>query len=115
MGASCSFDRVRTYDQDIQQEVGTRLLNNYISKDTLQTVTDRRNSALEKNVKRVCDSQTTADIEEAMGEGRGDDDEEGESEDENEDVQGTRLADNTLETKRRKRDTDSAVSTSELV
>ena len=85
-------------------------LNNYISKDTLQAVTDRRNSVLEKNVKRVCTSQTTADIEEAMGEGRGDDDEEGESEDENEDVQGTRLADNTLETKRRKRDTDRAVS-----
>ena len=81
--------------------------------DTLQAVTDRRNSSLEKNVKRVCDSQTTADIEETMGEGRGDDDEEGESEDETEDVEGTRLAGNALETKRRKR--DSAVSTSELV
>ena len=53
--------------------------------DTLQAVTDRRNTALENNTKRVCDSQTAADIEEAMGEGGGDDDEEGESEDENED------------------------------
>jgi hypothetical protein len=36
-----------------------------------------------------------------MGEGGGDDDEEGESEDEDEDWEGTRLANNELETKRR--------------
>ena len=41
-------------------------------------MTDRRNAAHDKNAKRVCDSQTTADIEEAMGEGGGYDDEEGE-------------------------------------
>ncbi len=54
----------------------------------------------------VCDSQTAADIAEAMREGGGDDDEEGESEDEDEDdgldVKGSRLASNGLQTKRRK-------------
>ena len=30
--------------------------------ETLQAVTDRRNVALEKNTKRGCDSQTSADI-----------------------------------------------------
>jgi hypothetical protein len=54
----------------------------------------------------VCDSQTAADIAEAMREGGGDDDEEGESEDEDEDdgldVEGSRLASNGLQTKRRK-------------
>ncbi len=64
-------------------------------------MTDRRNTTLEKDAKRVCDSQTAADIEEAMGEGGGDDDKEGESEDEDEDVEGTRLAGNGLETRRR--------------
>ncbi len=55
-------------------------------------MTDKRNTAHEKNAKRVCDSQTAADIAEAMGEGGGDDDEEGESEaeDEDEDGEGTR-------------------------
>ena len=41
-------------------------------------MTDRRNAALEKNTKRVCDSETAAHIEEAMGRwslGGGDDDE----------------------------------------
>ena len=48
---------------------------------------------VQKNVKRVCDSQTTTDIvsEEVMWESGGDDDEEGESEDEDEDGEGTRL------------------------
>ena len=46
--------------------------------EAFHSVTDRGNDALEKNAKRVCDSQTTADIEEAMGEGGGYDDEEGE-------------------------------------
>ena len=45
-------------------------------------MTDRRNTALEKDAKRVCDSQTTAAIEVEIGEGGGDDDEEDESEDE---------------------------------
>ena len=68
--------------------------------EILQAVTDRRNAALEKNTKRVCDSRTAADIEEATGEGAGDDDEEGKS-DEHEDGEGTRLAGNGLESKRR--------------
>ena len=62
-------------------------------------MTDRKNAALEKNIKRVCHRQTAADIAEAMGEGGGD--EEGESEDEDEDAEGTRLAGHGLETKRR--------------
>jgi hypothetical protein len=37
--------------------------------ETLQAVPDRRNAALEKTAKRVCDSQTAADIEEATGGG----------------------------------------------
>ena len=67
-------------------------------------MTDRRNAAHDKNAKRVCDSQTAADVAEAMGGSGGDDDEEGESEaeDEDEDGEGTRLAGNGLETKRRK-------------
>ena len=66
-------------------------------------MTDRRNAALEKNAKRACDSQTAADIAEAMGEGGGDDDEEGEShdDDDSEDGEGTLLDVNGLETKRR--------------
>jgi hypothetical protein len=54
-------------------------------------VTDRSNTAHEKNAKRVCDSQAAADIAEAMAESGGDDDEEGESEaeDDNEDGDGT--------------------------
>ena len=65
-------------------------------------MTEKRNTALEKNVKRAGDSQTAADIEEAVREGEGDDDKEGESEDEDEDGEGTRLAGNGLETKWRK-------------
>ena len=97
-----SFDRVRTYDQGIQQEC--KWEQDYLIKtaETLQAVTDRRNAALEKNAKRVCDSQTAADIPEAMGEGGGDDDKGSKSEDENEGAEGTRLAGNGLETKRRK-------------
>ena len=52
--------------------------------------------------RRIRDSQTTADIPEATGEGGGDNEEEGESEDEDEDGEGTRLEGNGLETKRRK-------------
>jgi hypothetical protein len=36
---------------------------------TLQAVTDRRNTSLEKNAERVSDSQTAADIVEAIGYG----------------------------------------------
>jgi hypothetical protein len=36
--------------------------------ETLQAVTDRRNAALEKNAKGVCDCQTAADVEEATRE-----------------------------------------------
>ena len=63
--------------------------------ETHQAVTDRRNASLQNNAKRI-------DIEEVMGECGGDDDKEGESEDEDEDGEGTRLADNGIETKRRK-------------
>ena len=66
-------------------------------------MTDRRNATLEKNTKRLRDSQTAADIEETMGEGGGDDDEGDESEDEDEDGEGVRLAGNGSETKRRKK------------
>jgi hypothetical protein len=38
-----------------------------IKTEESQSVTDRRNAALEKNAKRVCDSQTAADIAEAIG------------------------------------------------
>jgi len=83
---------IREFNQKWEQD--------YVRKTTvtLQAVTDRRNTAFEKNFKR-------ADIEEAMGamgEGGGDDDKEGESEDEDEDGEGTRLAGNGLEIKRRK-------------
>jgi hypothetical protein len=37
--------------------------------ESLLIVTDSTNAVLEKNTKRLCDSQTDADIEEAMGEG----------------------------------------------
>ena len=67
------------------------------TEETLQAVTDRRNAALEKIGKRVCDSQTAADIEQAMGKGGGDDDEADEDEDEDEDGEGTRLVGNGLE------------------
>jgi hypothetical protein len=69
VGASTSFDRVRTYAQGIQQEVGTKLHT-----DTLQVVTHRRNDSLGKSTKRLYDSQTVVDIEETMTEGGGDDD-----------------------------------------
>jgi hypothetical protein len=57
--------------------------------ETLQVVSERRNDALDKDVKRVSDGQMATDIEKTMGDGRGDDDEEGESEDEDEDGEGT--------------------------
>ncbi len=50
--------------------------------ETLQSQTDRRKSATEKNAQR-------SDIDEVMGEGGGDEEEDGESEDDNEDVQGS--------------------------
>ena len=63
---------IREFNKKCEQE--------YLIKtaETFQSVTDRRNDALEKNTKRVCDSQMTADIDEAIGEGGGDDDEVGE-------------------------------------
>jgi len=80
-GASSSFDRVRTYDQGIEQELGTshdRRIKTSEPVTQVQAVAARRNDALKKNAKRYATVRQTADdIEEAMGEGGGDDDEEG--------------------------------------
>ena len=84
-----------TGSEHIIREFNKEWEQDYLIKpaETLQTVTVSRNSDLEKYTKKVCEGQTTTDIEETMGEGGGDDDEEGESEDEDEDGEGTRLAD----------------------
>ena len=42
--------------------------------ETLQAVTDRRNTTLEKNIKKVYDAQTAADIEVSKVESGRDDD-----------------------------------------
>ena len=60
-GASSSFDRVRTYDQGIEQELGTS--HDYMIKTAepvtqVQAVAAIRNDALKKNAKRVCNSET---------------------------------------------------------
>jgi hypothetical protein len=71
--SSYQVDMIRTHDQGIPQEVGTRLPDQN-GRDTASSEVDRR----------------------------GDDDEGSESEDENEGVEGTGLAGNGLETKWRK-------------
>jgi hypothetical protein len=60
-GDSSSFDRVRTYDQGIEQELGTS--HDYLIKTAepvtqVQAVAAIRNDALKKNAKRVCNSET---------------------------------------------------------
>jgi hypothetical protein len=88
VGAPSSFDRLH-----VIREFNKKWEQDYLIKtaETLQAVIYRRNAALEKNAKRVCDSQTAVDITVAMGEGGGDDNEQGESEDKDEDAEGTRL------------------------